>query len=297
MKWRNEVKSIEVLRHSACLALLAFAATIYAQQPPAKNYAQSLIEQALARHPEVATLAMHVTPPSSPDNVIIASNFGSIGKKADEDDLGVLKTGQPRMEVGKKGDRFSVELPLQDVSGDTVGVLAIAFPYKNGDDKTKFLKQAEQVRDELRRRITNAGNLVEPFPYSPIPTNTYAQQLVDDTLAKHPELQILALHITPPNSADNVILASSIGRIGKKGDEDDLKVIETGEPILEVHVSGKRFEVELQLHDQTGKTIGAVSAVYAYKPGDDKAVFRQQAERLRAEIEQQIPTIAKLVAA
>jgi len=40
-----------------------------------------------------------------------------------------------------------------------------------------------------------------------------------------------------------------------------------------------------------------VSAVYAYKPGDDKAVFRQQAERLRAEIEQQIPTIAKLVAA
>jgi hypothetical protein len=291
------MKSAAILRYLAGLAVLLFATTIYAQEPPAKNYAQSLIEQALAKHPEVVTLAMHVTPPNSQDNVIIASNFGSLGKKADEDDLGVLKTGRPKMEVGKKGDRFSVELPLQDVSHDTIGVLAVAFPYKNGDNKTKFLKQAEKIRDELGRRITNAGNLLEPFPYSQIPTNTYAQQLVDDTMAKHPELQILALHVTPPSSGNNVILASTIGRIGKKGDEDDLKVIETGEPLLEVHISGKRFEVELQLHDRTGKTIGAMSAVYAYKPGDDKAAFRQQAETLRAEIEQQIPTIDKLVVA
>jgi len=69
---------------------------------------------------------MHVTPPNSADNVIIASNFGRIGKKADADDLEVIKTGKPKMEVGKTGDRFSVELPLQDVSGDTVGALAVA---------------------------------------------------------------------------------------------------------------------------------------------------------------------------
>src|SRR5713226_8609239 len=93
-------------------------AGIHAQETRANNYAQSLIARALARHPEVATLAMHVTPPDSPDNVIIASNFGRIGKKADDDDLAVIKTGQPKSEVGKN-DRFSVELPLQDVSGDT----------------------------------------------------------------------------------------------------------------------------------------------------------------------------------
>jgi len=238
---------------------------------------------------------MHVTPPNSADNVIIASNFGRIGKKADADDLDVIKTGRPRMEVGKTGDRFSVELPLHDVSSDTVGALAVAFPYKAGDNKSEFLKVAEQIRDELGRRITNASNLVEPFPYSQIPTNTYAQNLVDETMTKHPEVQILALHITPPGSPDNVILASSIGRIGKKGDEDDLKVIETGEPILEVHISGKRFEVELRLHDTSGKTIGAVSAVYAYKPSDDKAQFRIQAETVRAELEKKIPSVAKLV--
>lgn len=281
----------------ALLLLIApSAAKVYARQAPEKNYAQKLIDDTLARHPEVATLAMHVTPPKSDDNVIIASNFGKIGKKADEDDLAVLKTGQPRAEVGKNGDRFSVELPLQDVSGDTVGVLAVAFPYRAVDDKGKFLKQAEQIRDGLRRRITNAGNLVEPFPYSQTPTDTYAQKLVDETMAKHPDLQILAFHVTPPGSSDNVILASSIGRIGKKADEDDMKVIETGEPILEVHISGKRFEVELQLRDATGKIIGAVSEVFAYKPGDDKQQFRKRAEVIRAEIEKKIPSAAKLAA-
>ncbi len=268
---------------------------IHAQEARANNYAQSLIDRALAKHPEVATLAMHVTPPNSSDNVIIASNFGRIGKKADDDDLAVIKTGQPKAEVGKNGDRFSVELPLQDVSGDTVGALAVAFPYKAGDDKAKFVGQAEQVRDELRRRITNAGNLVEPFPYSETPMNTYAQKLVDETMASHPDLQILALHITPPNSSDNIILASTIGRIGKKGDEDDLEVIKTGKPILEVHISGKRFETELQLHDRNGKTIGAVSTVFAYKPGDDKSQFQKRGEMIRSEIEKKIPSLAKLV--
>ncbi len=268
---------------------------IHAQEARANNYAQSLIDRALAKHPEVATLAMHVTPPNSSDNVIIASNFGRIGKKADDDDLAVIKSGQPKAEVGKNGDRFSVELPLQDVSGDTVGALAVAFPYKAGDDKAEFLKLAEVVRDELRRRITNAGNLAEAFPYSATPTNTYAQKLVDETMASHPDLQILALHITPPNSSDNIILASTIGRIGKKGDEDDLEVIKTGKPILEVHISGKRFETELQLHDRNGKTIGAVSTVFAYKPGDDKSQFQKRGEMIRSEIEKKIPSLAKLV--
>jgi hypothetical protein len=289
------MKRIAILTGISLLLFTPDVERMQAQETRAQNYAQSLIDRALARHPEVATLAMHVTPPKSPDNVIIASNFGRIGKKADDDDLAVIKTGQPKAEVGRNGDRFSVELPLQDVSGDTVGALAVAFPYKPGNDKAKFVRHAEQVRDELRRRITNASNLVEAFPYSQTLTNTYAQRLVDETMVRHSDLQILALHITPTNSTENIILASSIGRIGKKGDEDDLEVMKTGKPLLEVHISGKRFEVELQLHDRNGKTIGAVSTVFAYKPGDDKSQFQRRAEMIRSEIEKRIPSVAKLV--
>jgi len=52
----------------------------------------------------------------------------------------------------------------------------------------------------------------------------YAQELVDRTVAQHPDLRAVMLHVTPPNAADNVVIASSIGRIGKPADNDDLDV-------------------------------------------------------------------------
>src|ERR1700681_4983539 len=118
----------------------------------------------------------------------------------------------------------------------------------------------------------------------------YAQKLVDETLAKHPEVVILAFHVTPPKSQENVIIASNIGRIGKKADEDDLRVIRTGKPNLEVNAAGDHFEVELALKDATGKTIGALAAVFAYKEGDDKEKLHQKADAIRLEVEKQAPT-------
>ncbi len=81
----------------------------------------------------------------------------------------------------------------------------------------------------------------------------YAQKLVDETLAKHKNVVIMALHVTPPGKTDNVIIASNIGRLGKKADEDDLRVIETGKPNLEVNKKGDHYEVELVLQDQSGR--------------------------------------------
>jgi hypothetical protein len=121
----------------------------------------------------------------------------------------------------------------------------------------------------------------------------YAQKLVDDTLAKHKEVIILAFHVIPPGSTENVVIASNIGRIGKKADEDDMRVINTGKPNLEVNATGEHFEVELVLQDQSGKTIGAAGVVFAYKAGDDKAKLQKQAEIVRDEIRKQTPTVNK----
>jgi hypothetical protein len=121
----------------------------------------------------------------------------------------------------------------------------------------------------------------------------YAQKLLDETLAKHPEVVIMAMHVTPPSKSDNVIIASNIGRIGKKADEDDMRVIETGKPNLERNKKGDHFEVELVMQDQAGKTIGAVGIVFMYKP-DSEAAFQKKAEEIRDEMRRQTPTLAKL---
>jgi iron complex outermembrane receptor protein len=142
--------------------ILVVGIPLFASAQEAKKiYAQKLLDETLARHKEVVIMAMHVTPPSKTENVIIASNIGRIGKKADEDDLRVIETGKPNLEVNKKGDHFEVELVLQDQSGKTIGAVGIVFMYEKGKE-AEFQKKAEQVRDEMKQKTPTIAKLFEP---------------------------------------------------------------------------------------------------------------------------------------
>jgi len=150
---------IATLFFSAAIAVPLHAGSTGA---PAKIYAQALVNQTVTKYPDLLVVAMHVTPPKASENVIIASNIGRIGKKADAEDLKVIRTGETLAKVNKNGDRFEVELVLHDASRNPIGALAIVFPYKMGDDKSQFEKRAEMIRDELGRQIPQAAKLMEP---------------------------------------------------------------------------------------------------------------------------------------
>ena len=128
---------------------------------------------------------------------------------------------------------------------------------------------------------------------------TYAQKLVDDAMANYPDVVILAIHAKAPNDPNYPIIAwgGPMGgkvRIGKKADEDDMRVVNTGKENLEVSPNGKHFEVELPLQDTNKTTIGALGVVFNYKPGDDKAALKKKAEQLRDEMREQISSADKL---
>ncbi|WP_333681511.1 hypothetical protein [Dyella sp.] len=283
-----------MIRRVLAAAIALSVLPLYAQAP-SKSYAQELVDQTIAAHPDIIVMAIHATPPKQKDNVIIASNIGRIGKKADSDDMGVVNTGKPLAEVNKAGDRLEVELPLLDTTGDTLGAISIVYPYHNGDDKQALQQRAEKIRDQLARRISNPGNLTQPYRYDAgTPTNTLAQQLVDQAMAAYPDVIILAMHATPPGQSTNVIVGSSIGRIGKAADDDDMRAIRTGIPNLEVN--GNRFEVETRLLDASKQTIGAIGIVFHYKPGDDKKALEQRAYVIRDALAAKIPSLAKLMA-
>jgi hypothetical protein len=145
--------------------------------------------------------------------------------------------------------------------------------------------------------LTLLGQTKAPTPAAwkaPASGKIFAQKLVEETLEKHPDLLIFVYHVTPPGQTTNVIVASNIGRIGKKADEDDMRVINTGKPNLEVNATGDHFEVEMAVKDAAGKTLGALAAVFAYQEGDDKQKLQQKAEAILLEVEKQAPTKAKL---
>lgn len=142
--------------------MLVFGFAFFASAQEAKKiYAQKLLDETLARHKEVVIMAMHVTAPGKTENIIIASNIGRIGKRADEDDLRVIETGKPNLEVNKKGDHFEVELVLQDHSGKTIGAVGIVFMYEKGKE-AEFQTKAEGIRDEMKQKTPTIAKLFEP---------------------------------------------------------------------------------------------------------------------------------------
>ncbi len=119
----------------------------------------------------------------------------------------------------------------------------------------------------------------------------FTQKLVDEALARHPEVILMAIHAQPPGHK-NLIVASNFGRIGKIGDEDDMRCIRTGKSNLEVN--GNHYEDEIALKDQSGRTIGALGVVFNYKPGDDKSALIKIADKIGKEMQAQIPTKSAL---
>ena len=124
-------------------------------------FAQKLVDEALAKHPEILLMAIHAAPPGH-KNLIVASNFGRIGKIGDEDDMRCIRTGRSNLEISEKGDHFEDELVLLDASGKTIGALGVVFNYKAGDDKTTLEKIAIQTRDEIKAKLPSGDKLFGP---------------------------------------------------------------------------------------------------------------------------------------
>ena len=150
---------------------------------------------------------------------------------------------------------------------------------------------AQMTRDQAVSGMRKVeAKEMDPTYTTPAPT---AQRLVDAALAKHSEIILIGIHAQPPGH-QNVIVASNFGRIGKIGDEDDMRCIHTGKPNLEVPPKADRFEVEFALKDKAGKIIGATGVVFNYKPGDDKAALVRIADQIAAEMQAELPSAKSL---
>ena len=258
------------MKHFALLCLAAAVSTAYAQEPAAK-YSDQLIAKAMARHPGVTSLTVHTTP---------------------------MASGAPAQERSADGAQLVSSLPLLDVSGDPVGSVSVAQRHVAGAEAAA-MQEATAIRDEMRRHIVNAANLGDPVPYVPnAPTAPYAQQLTDQLMAAHPELLVMALHVATPRGDGYPIIASSIGRIGKAADSDDMGVIRSGKPATGAYGANKtRYGIELPMYDSRGTLIGALSVGYHYKQGDDEAALLRKAQALEAEMRARIPSLDRLYGA
>ena len=276
----------------AFLVLMAAAAFAPgAQAQPAAvggSYAQHLVDSMVALHPELVELDIHALPPGSRQLMLVAAKSPArVGRPSDTDDVAVYRTGEPRVEINRKGDQnVEVALALRDIYRQTIGAVEFTFPYTPGTDEDALIKKAAQYRDEMSRRILDSASLFDPAQLDPrVPERTYAQFLVDDTLGRHPRVEVIALHArTPKTGSGYPIIASNIGRIGKPADAGDLEVINSGKPHYAPDARGARFEAKLPLADAAGTTIGAVAIIFPYGAAANADALQRQAEHIVAEL-------------
>ena len=75
----------------------------FSAQTPVHTYAQTLVDRTYARYPRLLALAIHAATPNGPQELIVGSTFGRLGKPSDEDDLKVSRSGTPSFEPEPAG--------------------------------------------------------------------------------------------------------------------------------------------------------------------------------------------------
>lgn len=243
--------------------LLAAAASLGLSAPAlAVTYGDTLIAQIEARHKALASITIEA----------------------------VGKNGPIRLAAGKSG-RVAVTQPLVDAMHNSIG--SVRFTFR---DAAQALA-APAIAAEMGRRIYVAENLSEADPFEVGAARApFAQKLVDRTIDANPDLVTLAMHVTPPGQAANIIIASNFGRIGKAADQDDKHVITDHAVLREMTDRGKRLAVSLPLHDQAGAVIGSLSTSFSMRPGEDQSEAEARAVAVRDALAAAIPSLAILAA-
>jgi len=125
-----------------------------------KIYAQTLVNEALAKNPEIVVIGIHATKPGSNDERMIAANLDRIGKMDDDDDKAGAVDGKTVLAPNlTETDKFEVLIPMHDAGGQIIGAIAFVFKYHPGEDQVNFLVQATRIRDQFAKQLSSKDDL------------------------------------------------------------------------------------------------------------------------------------------
>lgn len=139
--------------------------------PAQRIYAQRLVDEIMAAHPELISVTFHGVPPGMVEAyTMFAGSFPErIGNADDPDDIDISKKGitilDPRWHRPKDPvKKFVMMMPLRDSSGENVGEIVLAYknPPDSGKTEKDFFLASLTLRDALMKRIPSHAALFEP---------------------------------------------------------------------------------------------------------------------------------------
>ncbi len=139
--------------------------------PTNRIFAQALVDELIAAHPEVMSITMHGTPPGAEEGIytMFAGSFSDrIGNESSPGDIISIKKGVTQVE-SKWGSanwkkKVSIVLPLKDSTGTYMqAAMVVAFKTSEEDSRvdTDFMAPGIAIRDGISSRISGFEALFE----------------------------------------------------------------------------------------------------------------------------------------
>ena len=124
-----------------------------------------------------------------------------------------------------------------------------------------------------------------------------AQEIVLETLSNHPLLRRIGLHVTPPGGKDMILVANgNATRVGIHTSEGDFAAVKSGKTYGPRIADGEFYNMKMPMFDAQGRRIGILVMEIACTDAASEQDAADQAESIRAEVEQKIPDLESLFA-
>jgi hypothetical protein len=145
---------------AAGIPLLIALAAVGARAQTNNIFAQKVVEDIKAAHPEITGLELAAIKPGKGCQTIAATEAKEIGQKCDKDELTARKTNKPFVEQEKT--EFDVTLPIHDSTGKIIATAGMDFKLEAGRTKETVVREALRIGAELERRLTSESDLFRP---------------------------------------------------------------------------------------------------------------------------------------
>jgi hypothetical protein len=258
-------------------------------------YAQMLVDELVREHPELLAVAMHATAPGAADSTIVASYRERVGAKSEADGLEVIQSNKPLTRPSSDRRGYEVLMPLRDVSDRTIGALGLVYRTDNGRSEASSLESAIGIRNWLRLVIPSKDKLFDPFTRGWAPGDILAQKLAMQAMERHPDILVVAVHITPPGGSKNKVVGiNEPNFIGRDSDEVDTEIEKNGKTIMQVIPETHRMEVHMPMRAADGSLVGTICTVYLWQDESQTADFFVRSLAMRDELQPRVPSYEAL---
>ena len=134
------------------------------QLPTPKIYAQKLVNETLAAHPDIMGLEISAASVGKGCTTIASDEELGIGEKCDKDERMVMETGKPFPDkVTEHGKEFfDVNVPIHDANGKILAIVGVDFKPDPKQTAAQASEQAQQIAKEIEAKVSSKDKLFEP---------------------------------------------------------------------------------------------------------------------------------------